>query len=53
VQAKQNSKQHIKSGGGKAATPPSSIPTAMMNQVRDIFPGKTRAELEKLYHDVT
>lgn len=53
VQAKQNSKQHIKSGGGKAATPPSSIPAGMMGQLRQMFPGKSRAELEKLYHDVT
>ena len=53
VQAKQNSKQHIKSGGGKAATPPSSIPQSMMKQVRDMFPDKTRAELEQLYKNVT
>ena len=53
VQAKQNSKQHINSGGGKAATPPSSIPAGMMGQLRQMFPGKSRAELEKLYHDVT
>ena len=52
-QAKQNSKQHIKSGGGKAATPPSSIPQSMMKQLREMFPGKTRAELEQLYKNVT
>ena len=52
-QATQNSKQHIKSGGGKAATPPSSIPQSMMKQLWDMFPGKTRAELEQLYKNVT
>lgn len=51
--AKQDSKQHIRSGNGKAAAPTGSIPADMMRQLRSMFPDKTRAELEKLYKDVT
>lgn len=51
--AKQDSKQHIRSGNGKAAAPTGSIPADMMRQLRSMFPDKTRAELEQLYKNVT
>lgn len=53
ARAKQSSKQHIRSGSTKAATPPSSIPADMMRQLKDMFPGKTRDELLRLYNTVT
>lgn len=51
--AKQNSKQHLKSSSGKAATASGAVPPDVMKQARELFPGKTRAEIEKLYKNVT